>query len=341
MRAARIPTRLVAGMKLNPGGMWGYHMWNTYWNGDDWRAIDPSTMSYRPGAVYVALGRGTARFADIRDRLADFMWATFRRVSIDLIKASNSGEELFLARPKSPDQNLKQTALFNAVVLSERGDHKGAIKILDDNIPFDRSSLSVKLMRIELLVLDGRHAEALQVIRVLRNQTSDNQNVNLLNEFEFKCLLKMGERQSAQDIYKHIDKELEKRGREVERILLKAEFLFALEKQEEAIALLEDALKTHPSSTPIHTAFSEYVSSSTSKRDPAKLEKALLTARFSVEQTLGADHRSLTALARLHFLLGQPGKALRLVDHALILAPAERNLHDLRAQLMSAHCFEN
>ncbi|MDJ0762215.1 MAG: transglutaminase domain-containing protein [Myxococcota bacterium] len=338
MRAAGIPTRLVSGMYLTSGGMWGYHMWNAYWNGEMWQSIDPSTMSYRTGAAYIALGSGAAQFDEVRDRLADFIWRTFSGVSIDLIEASNNGERLFLARPKSPDQNLKETALFNAVVLSERGDHEGAIAILDENITSEYRSLSVKLMRVELLVLAGRHDEALRNIVALREETSMAGNVRLLDTFELKCLLTMGEGEKAKKIYERLEKELKKQGKEVARVLLRAEYLFDSNDASAAIDLLDSELEQDPDNASLFTAFAHYVSLSQGDVDTAMFDRALEAARSAVQKTMYAEDRALAALARLLLKGGRLAEAGWFVDHALMLAPAARHLHELKRKINSRHC---
>jgi tetratricopeptide (TPR) repeat protein len=338
MRAARIPTRLVSGMQLTRGGMWGYHMWNSYWNGSTWRAIDPATMSYRPGALYVALGRGAARFDAQRDRLADFMWRTFSGVSFDLVEAYNEGEALFLARPRSPDQNLKEMALFNSVVLSERGDHDGAIALLDDNIPPSRRSLAVRMMRIELLVRAGRHDEALTDIVTLRDETSDPHNVKRLDNFELKCLLTIGESARAEELYRRIDSRLAERDARTDRILLEAELRAGSGERERAIAILKESLAEAPHDADLSVAYAEYVSGAEARVRERLLPGALDAARRAVEETLAADARALAALARVLILEGALAEAHRILDHALLLAPSDRNLHELRASIPSHRC---
>ncbi|MCP4604995.1 MAG: tetratricopeptide repeat protein [Proteobacteria bacterium] len=338
MRAHKIPTRLVAGMQLTRGGMWGYHMWNSYWNGSSWKSIDPSTMSYRPGALYVALGRGAAEFDELRDHLADFMWRTFTGVSFNLVEASNTGEKLFLARPRSPDQNVKEIALFNAVVLSERGDHEGAISVIDEHIPKDRRSLSIKLMRIELLVRSGKHDVALKSIDSLRDQTSDSQNTDLLDKFELKCLLTMGRFKRADEVYRRIDKQLAKSDSEPARTLLQAELLFGRKDESRAIELLEKALDKHPDNTSLLSAFAEYVTTSDWVSGDDLLERALKAAHRAANETLLSEHEVLATLARVLIRTGRLVEADRIIDHALILAPSDRTLHELRGKLPAKKC---
>ncbi|MCP4679870.1 MAG: hypothetical protein GY854_31130 [Deltaproteobacteria bacterium] len=340
MRAAKIPTRLVAGMQLTRGGMWGYHMWNSYWNGITWKSIDPSTMAYHPGALHVALGQGTAVFDDLRDHLADFMWRTFSGVAFNLVEASCEGETLFLARPRGPDNNLKETALFNAVVLSARGDHKGAMDILDENIPADIRSLSVKMMRIELLVRSGKHDEALHGIDVLREETSDAHNVRMLDKLELKSLLTIGRYKEAEEVYNRIDARLSKAGApEISRTLFKAELLFGRKDEAAAIALLEKALKENPDDSILLTSYAGYTTMSKTSIAKISLDKALAAAQRAATLTQYSNHQALLNLSRAFIRKGRIIEAGWILDHALILAPSEQTLHDLRGEIPTRQCL--
>lgn len=336
MRAAKIPTRLVSGMHLTPGGMWGYHMWNTYWDGSSWRSIDPSNMLYQPGALHVALGGASSRFDDIRDRLADFMWKTFSGLSFDLIEASNNGEILFLARPRNPDQNIREAALFNAVVLSQRGDHRGAIDLLDEHIPLSSRPLSVKLMRIQLLVLAGEHEKALLEIGKLREETSDYKNTDLLDDFELKCLLKMKRLSRAKELFSLIDTRLKnKPDSTVSRAVLNSDFLFFTGQTREAVNLLQNTLTEYPDEAILLSKFAYYVSKLDIKSDDVLLERALAAAYRSIELTLRSDAESLSSLSLILFRLRRFTEADWILDHALILAPADPTLHELRSSFPS------
>jgi tetratricopeptide (TPR) repeat protein len=331
MRAHKIPTRLIAGMILTRGGMWGYHMWNEYWNGSTWKPIDPSTMTYRPGALYVALGHGASQFLDVRDRLADFMWRTFSGVSFDLVEAADNGEILSLARPRNPDQNLQETALFNAVVLSQRGDHDGAIKLLKNAIPSSGRSLNIKLRIMALLVRAGHHNDALSQIEALRKETSAPDNLAMLDTYEFRCLLSMNRRDRAETVYERIRKRYE--NDPLSLTLIEAEYRFEGGDSKKAIALLEKALLEKPSETTLLGAFSKFVV--TAKHQPEKemIGHALEAARQAARQTNFADPQILATLARALLISNQHIAAAWMVDHALVLAPSDRTLHDLRATI--------
>jgi tetratricopeptide (TPR) repeat protein len=341
MRAAGIPTRLVAGMQLTRGGMWGYHMWNEYWNGNTWKSIDSSTMTYRPGALYVALGRGATRFSDVRDHLADFMWRTFSGVSFDLVEASNNGELLFLARPRSPDQNIKETALFNAVVLSDRGDHNGAIRLLDENIPAASRSLSVKLMRIELLVRSGRHDEALESISALREQTSDFENTELLDRFELKCLLTIGRVEKAEEVYNRIDQYLKQQKADLARTMLRAEYLFGTNDKKAAVEILKTAIVEHPNDAALLMTFAQYAIAADDIQSSVPIAQALEAARNAARETVYSDQKALSILVEVLLKSNRLSEAEFFLDHALILAPAERSLHELKRQISSNRCVTN
>jgi tetratricopeptide (TPR) repeat protein len=338
MRAHGIPTRLVAGMTLTSGGIWGYHMWNSYWDGVSWQGIDPSTMSYRPGAVYVALGRGTPKFKTVRNRLADFMWRTFSGITFDLTSAANDGETLFLARPSDPGHHLGDAALFNAVVLSERGDHRSAIAVLDKNIPPSRRSLSVALMRTELLVRDGQHEEALQNIARLREETSLPRNIMLLDYFELDSLLSMGLHEQAEETSRRIDERLARSGDQLSRSLLRAKVLFGSNKEKEAILLLKSALDKYPENTHLKGQFAEYVSLSKSNDLAPMVETALKAVQQSASETLYSDSSTLATWARILSRTGNHERASWILDHAFILAPADRTLHELRRNISLMPC---
>jgi tetratricopeptide (TPR) repeat protein len=334
MRAHGIPTRLVTGMFLTRGGIWAYHMWNAFWDGESWHSIDPSTMTYRTGALHVALGRGASLFSDVRDRLADFMWRTFSGVSFDLVSASNNGEKLFLARPNSVDQDLSETSLFNAVVLSERGDHAGALDLLDKNIPKDTRSLSVKLMRIDLLFNAGRDDQALKEIASLRKETSSYQNTALLDKLELKCLLKVGRPDDAKALHQKISSRIKDDA--VALAALNAEYLFGLGKEQDAISLLRKKLSHHGQDSSLLASFSDLVSRADSDSlDRALLDRALNAAWESVRRSWYVEHDKLATLSRLLFRTDHPLFSEWLLDHALVLAPKEPSLHSLREDLSS------
>ncbi len=338
MRAHGIPTRLVSGMFLTRGGLWAYHMWAAYWDGEMWQSIDPSTMTLRTGALHVALGGGASVFADIRERLADFMWRTFSGVSFDLVEAANEGELLFLARPLQQHQNLGETALFNAVVLSDQGDPLGALKLLDENISKNTRSLTVRCMRAELFADAGQCQSALDIIDTLRQETSASENTTLLDKIELNCLLENKSFDRAEKIYKRVDSFISDNGSE--RTVLRSKVLFAQGKEGEAIALVEDALKSHSDDAILLSAFSELVSR-LEDADEAVLERALKSAWKAVRLTAYADPEVLATFSRLLDRADSKNHAVWFLDHALILSPLNARLRTLRKEIApSKQCDE-
>ena len=262
------------------------------------------------------------------------MWRTFSGVSFDLVSASNLGDNLFLARPNSADNDLSETSLFNAVVLSDRGDHARALNLLDDNIPKETRSLSVKLMRIELLFNAGLDDDALKEISALRNETSSTANTALLDKLELSCLLKVGRADDANALYQRISSRI--KDDSVSLAILNAEYLFGLGKEQDAISLLEKQLSSSPNDTSLLSSFSHLVSkAATGVVDAALLERALDSAWQSVLSSWYVDHEKLATLSRILFRSNRPVFAEWLLDHALVLAPKEPTLHTLREYLLS------
>lgn len=329
MRAHKIPTRLVSGMLLTPGGLWAYHMWNSYWDGESWHSIDPSTLTFRPGALYVALGSGSSFFKQVRDRLADFMWRTFSGVSFNLIEASNNGEKLFLARPVEHNKNLSETALFNAVVLSGRGDHQGALSLLDDHIPENARTLSVKMMRIELLFNAGDFNKALENIRLVRNETSSAENTFFLDLFEFKCLLNSKEIEKAETLLSRLTEQL---SDDVEKAVLRAEYLFFCKKEDESLSLLKDIIIEHPNNLDALSKFAQFVSM---QRKPSSenLSNAVKIAVRSVSLSYFSEPSYIKTLSRLLAEAEHFDVASWYLDHALILAPKDKELRSFQKEL--------
>ena len=337
MRSHGIPTRLVTGMLLTPGGLWAYHMWNSYWDGESWRAVDASTKTFHPGALYVSLGRGASVFKDVRDRLADFMWRTFSGVSFDLVDAANEGESLFLARPVGADRDLGETALFNAVVLSERGDHLGALNLLDENIPESSRSIAVKLMRIELLILSKQFENALEYISILRTETSSPENISHLNRLEFDAHIHLQNFDDALRILSSFstDDQIPLQT----KILRKAKYLFFSGQMRESIDLISDTL-TSSSALPasskqeLISSYANYVSL-LPESDDSLVSKGFLASKEALTSSHFVDSNALVVYARLLFKLGRPLLAYWYTDHALILSPRDDTLRKYSEQLSS------
>jgi tetratricopeptide (TPR) repeat protein len=337
MRAQGIPTRLVTGMYLTPGGIWAFHMWNAYWNGSSWVSIDPATMSYRTGALYVALGRGSSSYTAVHDRLSDFMQRTFSGISFDLIAASHTGEKLFLARPANPDADM---AYLNALVLASRGDHQGALSALDSHISPERRSLAVKLFRIELLVRSGHYHDALSRIAAIRDETSSAENIALLDDLEFDSFLSLGRFSQAETVLLRIDHRLSGNGDNLSQTLLRAKFLFVRNDQQQAISLLLDALDTYPDSPSLLALFAEYVATASTPQAANMIDRALDAALQAVRETMFADPGTLATLSHTLFRAGRFVEARLLLDHALVLAPSDRSIHTLREELGTTTCTE-
>lgn len=336
MRSHGIPTRLVTGMLLTPGGIWAYHMWNSYWDGESWQSIDPSTKTFRPGALYVSLGRGVSVFSDVRDRLSDFIWRTFSGVSFDLVDASNEGESLFLARPVGVDSDSIETSLFNAVVLSERGDYIGALNLLDENIPEFSRSISVKLMRIKLLINSKQFKNALENISSLRNETSSSENILQLDRFEFDAHLHLNNIVEAESILSlflsndRIPNHL--------KILLKAKFLFFSGNISDSILLIDDFLSSSDlsdsSTFDLVSTFAQYISLFPNS-DLSLLSKGFFASQSSLHSSNFVDPNVLHVYARLLFKLGRPLLAQWYIDHALILSPKDDDIKQFSVHLSS------
>ena len=340
MRAHGIPTRLVSGMLLVPGGVWAYHMWNSYWDGSSWRAIDTSTKTYRPGALYVSLGRGASAFKDVRDRLADFMWRTFSGVSFDLVDAANEGESLFLARPvSSSDRDMIETSLFNAVVLSDRGDFSGALSLLDYNIDPLSRSINVRLMRIELFLKASRFQDAIDEISSLRDDTSLEENTFLLDKFEFQALLNLGDFSSAKLIMDRLFNSFPSSS--INHVFYEANYLFYSGNKLDAISLLEKSLLSSDISdiffpTLLHL-FSSFVSM-TDNVDSALLKKAYISAGQSLKYTYFVDSASFATISLLLYRLGHPVFASWYLDHALSLSPKNEYIRHLNRRISDFDC---
>ncbi len=338
MRAHGIPARLVTGMILTRGGLWGYHMWNSYWDGSAWQSIDPSTASFHPGALHVALGRGASRFADVRNRLADFMWRTFNGVAFNLIEADDEGETLFLVRPRGVGEDLQETALFNSMVLYDRGDIDGAIRTLDEKIPSDRRPLSIRVKYAELLVHAKRFERALELMSGIRDETSEPGTIALLDRLTLKSLLQSGRGAEAAGLFDRVNDRLPDDAK-VPKILLRLEYLHGLERTAELIQLAQQSVEVYPEDPDLLTAFAHYVTNTDAERVSSLIDRAVEAAYVAVLQTKGLEQDSLVALARVLLKIGRIVEAGWYVDQALILTPQSAELHRLRDRIRATHCY--
>jgi tetratricopeptide (TPR) repeat protein len=335
MRAHLIPTRLVTGMLLTPGGTWAYHMWNSYFDGTKWHSIDPSRNTFRPGALYVAIGRGVSDFQDIRNRLADFMWRSFVGVSFNLVEAANNGESLTLAKPdilNKPIKNLPETVLLNAAVLSEKGAYSRALSTVDEYIPDTSRTIKVKLLRIQLMVNAKEYSSALNSISSLRGETSLAENTILLDRFELECFLHLEQFRSAQTT---LDRLLSSAVDAYEKDLLTSEFLFYSGKTEEALFILRKTASLFPKDNRILSIFALYVS----LLDHPSSEETVSFAVESAYRVVGSSHYSISSdmksLAVLLFKQSKFEEAASFIDHALILSPDDGDLHSFQKTFSS------
>jgi hypothetical protein len=327
MRAHGVPTRLVAGLYLSPGGYWVYHMWATYWDGAAWRQIDPISAE-PPGALYVAVGRGATRFTDVRPDVAAFLDRTFSGVSFDLVAASSDGESLKLSYPRTPGAADRDAASFNAAVLAVRGDASGALAALDGSISADTATVTTRMFRAELLVDLDRLDEALEMIGALRKNTSLPSNTAALDALELRALTEKGDGTAAATVLARMAKAL---GDASPTILAdRARLLFAEGKEGEALELLVNATASSPGDVALKSCFAELAARSRAAFDPELAERALIDGREALELAHYADPGLFASLARLTSRLGRPGEALAYADSGLLLAPLDGELATLR-----------
>ncbi len=337
MRAHGIPTRLVAGLYLTRGGFWGYHLWNEYWDGMRWHSIDPGNMIYHPGALHVAFSRGASHFDDLRSDLATFIESTFRGVSFELVEAfAAGGEVMILSRPRNTAEGLPETALFNALVLAGRGDHVAALAALEKAINGSLGSTRLSLMRIQLLVGAGRHELALEEIKEVRKKTFSPENVHLLDVFEFDALLALGRGSEARPVLERISKRLATEP--AQSSLFRSRFLRRTGAEGEALEVLRTAIAVDERDPFLRVAFAEIVAGLSSEPGEALLREAMDHGREALLLTLSADASALTAMAALLSRAGRTDEAATFVDHGLVLAPADRDLLDLRDRLRADRC---
>ena len=76
-------------------------------------------------------------------------------------------------------------------------------------------------------------------------------------------------------------------------------------------------------------------------QNPASLNRALEAAEKSVRQTFYSDQKSLSTLVKVLLKAGRVALAESFLDHALILAPAELTLHELKREIASRRCVSN
>jgi hypothetical protein len=330
MRAHGVPTRLVAGLYLSPGGYWVYHMWATYWDGTAWRQIDPITDT-APGALYVAIGRGATRFTDVRPDVAAFLDRTFTGVSFDLVAASSDGESLKLSYPRTPGGTDRDAASFNAAVLSVRGDPAAALAALDGSISSDTATVTVRLFRAELLVELGRFAEALETIGALRKNTSLPANTAALDALELRATTAVGDETAAAAVLARMAGSL---GDATPAYLLhRARFLFATGEEGSALELLVNAIASSPNDVGLKTCFADLAARAAGAPTQEVLRNAEQQGYEALHLTHYADASLYASMARLANRLGHRSQALAYADGGLLLAPLDRDLAALRQSI--------
>ena len=331
MRAAGVPTRLVAGLYLSPGGYWVYHMWATYWDGSAWRQIDPIVEDISPAALYVAIGRGATRFTDVRPDVASFLDRAFSGVSFDLVSASSNGEPLKLSYPRTPGGSDRDAATFNASVLSVRGDARAALAALDASVTPETATVTSRMFRAELLVDVGEYRAALDAIAALRQVTSLPANTASLDALELSAHIAAGDRAAAESVVARMAQSFGASSPSFAS--QKARVLFAFGAESEALDLLGAALASTPDSPQLLLCFVDLVSRTAVDPSPELAANAAAAAAQALDLSHYADPRLYAAAARLERRLGHDPRALALADSGLVLAPADTELLALRAAI--------
>ena len=97
-------------------------------------------------------------------------------------------------------------------------------------------------------------------------------------------------------------------------------------------------MEQHPDDPSLQAAFAAHVTAMKEDIDGDLLDQAMTAARRAVYLTLAADHDSLAVLSEVLSRANRHTEAAQLVDRALILAPADRRLHELRQLSEERHC---
>jgi len=341
MRAAGVPTRLVAGLFLSHGGAWVYHLWAEYWDGARWQPIDPGNGIFRPGALYVAIGKGSSRFSDLRQDVSSFLVTAFSGVSFDLVEAGNNGEELLLARPLLFGGAGQDVAAFEAIVLSSRGDPAAALAAMARSFDPDTSSVGVALFLAELQMDAGLPRAALDSVIALRDKTSAPANTLALDTIALRANLALGDRDGAAAALASITGILDENDPRL--TVLKARFLFDTGRQREALSLLDCALQNLSDDPDLLLAYVDLASNAAETPGSPSLEKAFARGEEARSITFHTDAGAYRSLARLSLRAGIADRARELVDHGLVLAPLDRSLLEMSAEISEAdrRCVES
>lgn len=333
MRAHGIPSRLIAGLYLSAGGSWVYHMWAEYWDGRRWQAVDPGNGIFRPGALYVALGRGAHRFLDLRQDVSAFLDRAFSGVSFDLVFAGNNGETLRLARPRFPRGEGPDTRVYNAMVALQRGDPAGALAKIDETWNPATASVSVALFRASLQVEAGDNVAALESVAALRSKTSFAPNLFVMDTLELEARTALGEIDKAYAVLERISEAVGEDDPTF--IALHASLLAGSGQPEKALSLLRCGLETHPGDAVLLTSYTRQVASY-DEADEELVADGIRMGGEALFATLYAEAPVYAALGRLYLRSGQLDMARASVDHGLVLAPLDDDLENLAAEISDA-----
>ncbi|MCU0663347.1 MAG: hypothetical protein MUC50_13600 [Myxococcota bacterium] len=335
LRAENIPSRLVSGMLLTHGGLWIYHMWNEYWDGSSWQAIDASRPPFKTDAMYVSIGRGVSRFTDSRSNLSRFIESAFSGVSFDLVAAWADGMDLPLSHPKRVDVRSDEAIVLESMVLSRRGDWASALRCLDSGIAKEASTLSQKLLRLEYLTSSGRCDEALSDAAALLKTTSAHENVLSIRLSEINCHIRLGHIQKSRVVLKELRKILP--NDDIKVSLLDSQITALETGPSSSRAKLEVLLQSNKGCLPCLAAHANTILES---EDPSSADLTLALSETLKVLDLGywADVEPLLSFSKLLTRLSHRKDALFVLDHALLLRPLDPQLLSLRDQSIRAFC---
>ncbi|MBN2714960.1 MAG: transglutaminase domain-containing protein [Deltaproteobacteria bacterium] len=325
MRAAKVPTRLVSGMYLTHGGVWVFHMWNEYWDGDRWKSIDvavgPNTA---PGANYVALSLGAANFQEHRHNISFFLDRAYSGLEFNLVAAGSHGEALHLAVPRKKELLGSDAVIVQAITLSNRGDFQRAFDVVSQNYDPKIATIDLELLRAELLYRVNRLDEALREVVRLRRKTSLPANVFMLDKLQFDIHIAEKNTVEGELLLDNIANTL---GDDSSLYLqLKAELLTSRGQIEAALQTLENGLLTDEYETSLMAAYLRIAGFGGAGLSDALREKSIARAWNALYLTHYASADVLKAAASLFFHLGQTHTALPIIEHALIMKPDDADL---------------
>ena len=325
MRAAKIPTKLVSGMYLTDGGVWVFHMWDEYWDGDRWRSIDSAVgPKMAPGANYVALSRGASTFEEHRHNISFFLDRSYSGVEINLISAGSNGEALYLAKPKKKELLGSDAIIVDALTLSNRGNYQSAYKIVSQNYDPGIATINLEMLRADLLFRVNKLDEALREVTRLLKKTSLPANVFLLDKLQFDILMAENNPEEAELL---LDQIVDTLGEDSSLYLqLKAEVLLKQGKLTDALQVLDNGLITEQYDSTLMATYVRIVSDNVKRVSAEVRAKAIERSWDALYLTHYASADVLKAAASLFYHLGHTYKALPIVEHALIMRSDDSDL---------------